>query len=194
MGQYYRCLLTDANGKMVAYNRSVDGEYQMAKLMEHSWWSNIFVGTICNKLYMSPHRVAWVGDYAFGTEELDFDQRKLGRICGAAWSGDGYEVKFAPLSLDYAYLVNHSKKQYVDSIDYKKKSRGTGDDADWIIHPLPLLTAIGNGLGLGDYNCPSEDSTVDLVGSWADDIIEVVKYENIPEGYEKLNCVFKERV
>ena len=47
MGQYYRTLKKESNGRLVVYNRNiiVDGkeEYMMAKLTEHSWWYNPFV-------------------------------------------------------------------------------------------------------------------------------------------------------
>ena len=39
MGQYFMPILGNAFGTdCKVFNRSVDGEYTFAKLMEHSWW------------------------------------------------------------------------------------------------------------------------------------------------------------
>ncbi len=45
---------------------------------------------------------------------------------------------------------------------------------DLYINPLPLLIAMGNGRGGGDYGNPKND---DLVGTWCDSIssIEITK-------------------
>ena len=57
---------------------------------------------------------------------------------------------------------------------------------NWCIHPLPLLTAIGNGLGGGGYR---EDDAWQ-VGMWANDVISIE--ENIPGEYEEESYIFKE--
>lgn len=190
MGQYYRPILTNnANGNERVYNRHVDGEYTGAKLMEHSWWENEFVGTICSKLFKKPMKVAWVGDYADDAETTNgIEKTDLIRLCKKAWDkGKGYGVKKKVLLLDGLFLVNHTKKIYVDCSEYKEKSIMKDG---WCIHPLPLLTALGNGLGGGDYNYPSADSDAQAVGSWANDTISIEK--GIPDGYEKVSYVFKE--
>ncbi|MBQ3336835.1 MAG: hypothetical protein IJG80_05475, partial [Selenomonadaceae bacterium] len=65
MGQYFRPILGDAYGlNCKVFDRSVDGEYTFAKLLEHSWWQNPFVNAFSEFLYNEPSRVAWVGDYA----------------------------------------------------------------------------------------------------------------------------------
>ena len=44
MGQYYRSILGDAFGlNCKVFDRSADGEYTPAKLLEHSLWQNTFV-------------------------------------------------------------------------------------------------------------------------------------------------------
>ena len=40
------------------------------------------------------------------------------------------------------------------------------------IHPLPLLTSEGNGMGGGDFRGDDEN---EIVGSWARDVISVEK-------------------
>lgn len=182
MGQYYRPILTNANGYERVYNRDVDGEYTMAKLMEHSWWRNEFVGTICNKLLKNPMRVVWVGDYADDADPTNrICKEELARLCKKAWKGKGNGVKKNVRYLDGMYLVNHTKKIYIDCDEYFKECCEEG----WCIHPLPLLTVIGNGLGGGDYRGDSCD-----VGSWAQDVISVEM--DVPDGYVKEEYIFIE--
>ena len=176
MGQYYRPILTDVDGNIKVYNRDVDGEYTLAKLMEHSWWLNEFVGTICNKIFCKQHRVAWVGDYADDADSVnEISEDGLKWFHKTAWKRKGRGVKKDILYLDGLYLVNHTKEIYMDCNIYKSECNRDG----WIIHPLPLLTAIGNGLGGGDYRGINED----YVGSWAYDRISIEV--NIPDGYHK---------
>lgn len=66
----------------------------------------------------------------------------------------------------------------------------TKDYGDWCIHPLPLLTCLGNGLGGGDYRSPTDDSSDFLVGTWAWDNLSI-KDKPILE-YNELQPVFKE--
>ena len=56
------------------------------------------------------------------------------------------------------YVVNHTKRAYVDMSKLSTR--------DYALHPLPILTADGNGLGGGDYN-----GSYDRVGEWARDVI-----------------------
>ena len=62
---------------------------------------------------------------------------------------------------DTRYIINTNKKQYIDL--------WMVEGVDTPLHPLPLLTAEGNGRGGGDY----EGTNMKLVGSWARDFIKV---------------------
>jgi len=182
MGQYYRPILTSAKGFERVYNRDVDGEYTMAKLMEHSWWKNAFVATLCRKLLRNPMKVVWVGDYADSANTTNgIEKEELTRLCIKAWKGKGIGLKWDPLYLDELFLVNHTKKIYINCDDYYNNCVNDG----WCIHPLPLLTVIGNGLGGGDYHGDSPD-----VGTWANDVISIER--NAPDGYEEVEYIFKE--
>ena len=55
------------------FDRSVDGQYTFAKLMEHSWWQNTFVNAFSEFLYKIPRRVCWVGDYATEPDDFNFN-------------------------------------------------------------------------------------------------------------------------
>ena len=93
--------------------------------------------------------------------------------------GEMTEARMAELKPKMKYVINHSKKEYVVIPEDK--------EGEWIIHPLPLLTADGNGLGGGDYH---RGTDMDKVGLWAYDIIEVG--DEIPEGYTEFKVDFKE--
>jgi hypothetical protein len=74
---------------------------------------------------------------------------------------------------DVRFIINHSKKTFVD------KHKGIKDNNGWAIHPLPLLTCEGNGRGGGDYRGESP-----LIGSWARDVISVS--DTKPKDFEEL--------
>ena len=191
MGQYYNIIIKEKGHRTItAYDRTLDGEYTMAKLMEHSYYLNPMVNAICEKLYKNPSRIAWVGDYA--DEEGDNLE-----LYSAAW-GDNVEYEELHKSffnLNGLFLVNHTKKLILDCWEYLKKSlrQETADWCDgWVIHPLPLLTALGNGRGGGDYGGMNKD----LVGSWAWDELEIVEWEDVKplekQGYQQYMVLFKE--
>ena len=176
MGQYYMVLMEDKNGKRTVYDRTTNGEYTLAKLMEHSWWLNNFVNTMCCKIFRKPKKVAWVGDYSDGEFEL-YDE---------VWGDNAKRNKVweSQVVLWNKYLVNHTKKEYLNCNEYYEKSK---IEDDWCIHPLPLLTCVGNGGGGGDYH---RGTCMDYVGSWCMDEISVEVKE--PKGYTKIDIAFKE--
>ena len=68
-------------------------------------------------------------------------------------------------------------------------------EVDSVLHPLPLLTAVGNGRGGGDY----AGINADKIGSWAFDVLEVVNYNKAiklisKKGYKLYNIVFSENI
>lgn len=195
MGQYYRVLTQEKGKEAEAFNRDivVNGktEYTMAKLMEHSWMENYFVNAICHKIYTAatPVQVAWIGDYAEGVNFINgLDGSEIDELYKKCWDGKSKSIDYVEFSMKDKYLVNHTKRQFIDCAWYYQNNNF---DGGWCIHPLPLLTCIGNGLGSGDYNFPTEDSSVELVGSWAWDDIGVV--DNPVAGYEEIFPIFKER-
>lgn len=142
------------------------------KLTEHSWIGNDFMDGIMERIEEAPARVAWVGDYADSCiGEVDGFTKE---IYDKLWSdGDGFlpELPFPALPCAHkdGYLVNHSKRIFLDLTAYYTENAVDSYGGKWCIHPLSLLTAIGNGQGGGDY-FPSLG--LDDVGSWALDIIE----------------------
>ena len=190
MGQYYRAILGDKYGlNCKVFDRSVDGEYTFAKLLEHSWWLNSFVNAFSEFIYNEPSRVAWVGDYATEPDDFDFQNcsafyvPSYGEVWGDSVSAIG--VTFTNLTIDGKFLLNHDTKQFVDLDAYKAACT---DKHDWTIHPLPLLTAVGNDRGGGDFH--AGNTGFDFVGSWAWQLISFA--DSPPEDFAKFNLVFRE--
>lgn len=182
MGQYYRVITRNRSGKQVVYSVQLqNGDYNGPKLMEHSWWYNGFAKALSEKLVNNPTKVAWVGDFAEDDECKD-----VGFSYEDVW-GDFYgeNMKETSFKLDSVkYLINNDKSEYIDLAKYKEKS----DNHGWIIFPLSLLTAIGNGRGAGDYH--DVYPNFDICGYWSFD--EVYFSNELPEDYKELEVYFKE--
>lgn len=141
------------------------------KLMEHSYLNNAFVSALEYQISPDgPHhmsRVVWAGDYA--DKEYDSDLNLHEMVDDAKLQvPNRHDTSF------YRYILNHTKKQYVD------KDKCKSD-----IHPLPLLTAEGNGRGGGDYYGRHEE----LCGTWARDLISVDR--ELPDDYTEIHCDFE---
>lgn len=187
MGQYYHPIILGnpkkrGTPKIVAYFNSWDYDNGL-KLMEHSYIGNHFMTAVeyslspKGKFYKSP--LVWAGDYA--------DEEKNGstlyNMCeedqAVKLGLDGIEEMKSYLNT-LPFIVNHTKKQYVDKTKLPKDE----DDSDpWQVHPLSLLTAEGNGRGGGDY---WDDD--DMIGTWARDVISIE--ETLPEGYTEIKPNF----
>lgn len=159
MGQYYNpCILSDDKTK-VTHSACAHNFDNGLKLMEHSWIGNGFVRHVENFLTDNPRRLAWAGDYA----ETNYYEQ-----------GDSADlITNVDVMDEKDIIINHSRKEFV------VKSKSKGDD--WKIHPLPLLTSMGNGQGGGDFRGSDPDG---VVGLWATDIIELS--DNAPEGYSEM--------
>ena len=116
--------------------------------------------------------IVWAGDYA------DKESEKTGTLHTQCDKQPNLKVSPKPLTIkvskEYRYVVNHTKKLYVDKQAIPSKN-------GWTIHPLPLLTAEGNGSGGGDYY---GDDNNNLIGSWTRHSISMET--EIPVGYKEL--------
>lgn len=190
MGQYYIAVILGpepTNGEPKEFIRvwlESHGYGGGSKLMEHSYINNGFTNAVERLLSpLGPHwksRVVWAGDYADKEPGYDEEGNNLAWIAYEKEEGKQQAPSGESLPSEYRYVVNHTKRQYVD------KSRSLIDGYGFQIHPLPLLTAEGNGRGGGDYRGRDES----LVGTWARDVISVEK--EVPEGYSELVCEFAE--
>lgn len=167
MGQYYECIFIDENECYYCI-RPVDG----AKLMEHSYVETDTMRMVENVLRPGGMcygmRVVWAGDYADKERGKDDNLYHIEKV-----SLNNVAGRVEPNRL--RYVVNHDKKEFVDVTKIAERPSGLH------VHPLPLLTAEGNGQGGGDYFSYDPDG---LIGSWARDRISM---ENlIPAGYAEL--------
>lgn len=183
MGQYYMAIIlgekpTDENNtEFIRAFMEVFISGGGMKLMEHSYIDNPFVNTFEYQLTKNgmfyKSRVVWGGDYADNEKGLD---KNLHRITND-FPDKNLTTKITNVDIkstkDYPYIINHSKKLFVD----KQKHHS--------IHPLPLLTAEGNGRGGGDYR----GTKIELIGTWARDVLSVEKEK--PDNYEELVCNFQ---
>lgn len=178
MGQYYNPAVLDEQGKPQAWLYSHDYDNGL-KLMEHSYIGNNFVQAVERLLipsgewYQQP--IIWAGDYA---DDIEGETDENGESVNVYFlCHDTMKLNPKPLTNaeadEYRFIVNYDKQQFVD-----KQNALTGW-GDYRIHPLPLLTADGNGRGGGDYRGDS-----DLVGFWAGDRIGLEK--SAPEGFDEV--------
>ena len=207
MGQYYRVAIITEDARIrfvINLSKFITGY----KLMEHSYMGNYFVNIVLSamlRLNTQGHetRVVWMGDYA---EDADYvapcvengnvsDDYYLD-VWNAIWPDDDKRrgewltpdqimpVEFSRCEdYDGWYLVNHTKQVYLDLGKFWRencwKEEWEGKQCNCAVHPLPLLTACGNGQGGGDYSEGLPDA--DKVGCWAFDNLEFT--ESAPENY-----------
>jgi len=180
MGQYYRILLCNDEGTDKTVFSSYDFDGNGAKLMEHSYYHNRFVEAALAMLAPNwrrdkiPLRVWWMGDYA-EDDDIPEEKKKYDPV-KSAWD-DSVTPKVINESFDFSkpcYLVNESTREYIDLLRLEEINRGTWGGS---IHPLPLLTAVGNGRGGGDYH-GSRAINQRMVGAWAGDLLTIE--ESVP--------------
>lgn len=184
MGQYYRPTILRKNHKLVTKSNPCLASLSPysfgngAKLMEHSYIGNRYVGAVMNLIaddsHFYGHPFAWVGDYADEVNEKDLYS------CASEIQEKTYKKYHdcVVLPREFKYLVNLTKKQYIELKTYKPNV--------YQVHPLPLLTAVGNGRGNGDYD--REDKRV---GSWAFDRIGCTNSEDEIVGLKKVEIEFE---
>lgn len=174
MGQYYKPMLKPKGGRVWKCFNPWDFN-NGAKLMEHSYIGNAVTNYVKNLILRTPMRLVWAGDYA------DDEKGKDTNLYCLFEAKEPKDKSVPQESIEsMRYLVNHKKKLYVD---YSKVEK---DEYGYRIDPMPLLCAEGNGRGGGDYH----GSAMNLIGSWARDLISVES--EIPNGYTELVPSFRE--
>ena len=185
MGQYYRPVVLKEDYKNENFPCILSlTSWDMgngAKLTEHSYVGNNFVEAFAQIIHKNntkgyaDKRVVWCGDY--GEHINDNSIYHLAKYCDAS---EFYIEKYTDgVQRSYQYIVNTDKGQYVKVVQPSSEN-------ELVIHPLPLLTAYGNGQGGGDYY----GSNMDKVGIWAFDHVYVA--DEVPDGYAELVVDFKE--
>ena len=179
MGQYFKIVFLSEHGDIRIFIQPRTYESGV-KLFEHCYIENPLVKAV--EFLLSPEgmmyksRIVWAGDYA--EPESDEEADEEGCEPNLYWLAEREVNMFKNYTgktpdIEYCrYIVNHSKRSYVD--------KGVANLSDpHTINPLPMLTMEG------EY--PDEDYK-DLYGIWARDVISMER--SVPEAYEKLTCEF----
>lgn len=179
---------TELEGVVKMWNADPDSwgyNFSGLKLLEHSWMKNDFVNGVLERIWDNPANVAWVGDYsdeeANNSEIGGFDMDVYGKV----WSDKALpKLAFPELPKVHrkGYLINHDLGVYVSLSAFEKTNGKKDGEYYWCLHPLPMLTAIGNGKGCGDY--PYNAIGAKHVGEWALDLLSFS--ETKPDGMSEI--------
>lgn len=157
-----------------------------SKLMEHSYIGNL----LCRAMeHFLSHEyagcpVVWSGQYG---DEVFEDENGEGKSAYQLADDNLTTKTFKSLPPRrewyryHKYLINHDTHEYVKLPKMSNK--------EYRIHPLPLLTANGNGLGSGDYRGINKD----LVGMWCGHHLSVANELPNDEYYKELIVKFEEK-
>lgn len=182
MGQYYKTVNVSKKQAAVLPGEGI-------KLMETSWTDNPAMGGLLIGLLLDAQSISCLSPHNRSLTSVGFPW--------GSWSGDivvrvgdyydedptiyeesetiNYQFTEA-LALDWGdlYLINHTKKQFMSMQRYLAQSNLAVEWREsYVAHPLPLLIALGNGRGRGDYYGINQH----LVGSWGLDAIATSFYK-----------------
>lgn len=204
MGQYYRAAVMDIKTSApIKIFESYDYEHNGAKLTEHSYIGNGYVEAVLEFIADNgPARLMWCGDYAPAYVESEIFPNPDWSLCNRTtkdkvkfleniWADEaimGDEADKYPGLVDVnpfnqarpfynriRLIHNQTKNLWIDLQDYD-----ITHELD--LHPIPLLTAIGNECGGGDYYGPNKE----LCGTWAGDVLHCIYDEEIWEMPQKV--------
>lgn len=170
MEQYFRAVLRKDH--LINWRRYSTEEVKCyPQMKDQAFMDCRYTALIKGLLFQTPAHVLWAGSLA------DPEPDKERNMYEGARAKRLRPLQSIPYTRDVFsrmhYLVNHTKKQFLDYAAVLKDSSGNRLD------PLPILTAEGNGRGQGDYYGLNRE----LAGTWARDIISIE--ETIPEGYDE---------
>lgn len=209
MGQYYtpvEILYLNDGTHFIIYSFSCQVKglgHNGVKLMEHSWWDNEFLTNFCARLYERSREnnkethILWLGDCAEldGLSSLEGLSACFARVTRRSWLKQALqdpnrkEIDIGNTNPDFSlinkFLVNTTKQEFINCTTYYNCNH---DVDDWCIHPLPLLTAVGNGEGGGDYFGVNNE----LVGRWAGDALYIDDEEPV-EPFKEIFPIFREK-
>ena len=189
MGQYYHAVVMTKDTYGIAPNTvKVFSFPGSLKLTEHSWNDNSDVAEVMNEVADASVRpghevrVAWVGDYSGHWYEPGDGKADIHEEAYALAWGEYAAVKPTRGHRAYGrmYAVNDDLREAVEiwGVDH------SGDlerlHGQWWMCAWPILNAVGNGEGGGDYHGPNES----LTGTWAYDRQRIL--HDVPKGYRLL--------
>ncbi len=161
MGQYYFTIVKNGTTRYTMPD-VINGDWVGLKLCEIA--TNLqFSNALTNFVHEAgkPVRIATIGDYAH-PESGGSAAEKMGTPVARSFCKNATEIVTVKTGMPFAEIaVNHDRKEYVFLT--------CGGYS-----PLVMLTAVGNGLGGGDYMGKGNRH---LVGSWAYDKVSVKSYD-----------------
>ena len=203
MGQYYYPTILREKNKRFYSEEFYSHDYNNGlKLTEHSYCGNNFVETIMAQLFNKPGRLAWIGDYhedgdfAELNEDLPeiiekrfYEHYKCFTSSGNESYCKGKHIRRYNKPEEVTerkgrFILNHDKQCYIDMVEYENNNLTCSESDDWQFHPIPLLTAVGNGRGGGDFHGIGEED----VGCWAGDLLEAS--DTKPDNYLDITAKF----
>jgi hypothetical protein len=146
----------DTKADVETYLNAHDYDNNGLKLHEHAYMNNrlvtAFESLLCPEGKYWKSRVVWQGDQ----RDSSYDLTNPGLLLSKVDDMDAYK-----------YIVNHSKRQYVDKVAVNQEN----------YHPLPLL--ICEGYTYDEIKVKGELK----IGAWARDVISIEK--DAPQDFEK---------
>lgn len=192
MGQYY--LVANMDKKEVL---CVNGRFPGMKLLEIALNKEVALA-ILNRaaIQWKGDHIYLVGDYAdlLNEDEAFFNALRMWteKLNIADNLYDHVRDNFQKVEGDvsdkgYRFLYNHEKKEYLDLLHIPGLYE-YGYETDSYIAPFPLLIAMGNERGGGDYFGQNKA----LVGSWCDSInsVEITRMPKDELGFEEFHPDF----
>ena len=179
MGQYWKGVNLDKK-------ESVKPDW--IKLMEHSYIKNPAMNYVMwlLKWHWKWDRIKWIWDYADGVEDPDFPLYSNANII----KNFDWDERYNPENIN-CYIINLDKKEYISLKNYILNMIKKYDNQWRIIHPLSLLTAVGNNQWWWDFHDSKTHTWFNLVWIWNWDHITVEDEFNNPE-YKEILPEFSE--
>lgn len=182
MGQYYIAYVRNNKANVIRKYHPHDYDCGL-KLMENAFMLSPVVLSVLKDIHHAPKSVAWEGDYMSITMTAENAQRNIKFHDAILLPASKEKIEGFREMKDFAgaYLINHTKKEFVNYKNWVAKNARvemyeyTNADGNHVkgadiycLDPLPILTAMGNGNGGGDYR----GANMEEVGRWAMDEIE----------------------
>lgn len=203
MGQYFE-LVNISEGVVFEQNFNTIGGM---KLTEHSYLTNPLAVELRARLAWQWRngRIAHLGDYASDGGSANDVYKKYQDILSDTENLEHQKIILEDVekmdAFEYPYILNNDKKEYVDILTALPHEIAIEANENlekfklklWVFDPVLMLTAVGNGMGGGDYSVETYPD-YDLVGRWAGDRLSATNECQTFDlsGYKKLEPLFFE--
>jgi len=151
--------------------------------MEHSYLANDYCKYIISILKDNPKKLVWLCDYHDGKQNTQLTWNKTKQV-NSFFMINSFED-------DNYWIINHTKKCYIDIKKLKYLYENSKQSTNWNIHPIPILCNSDEySQGGGDYHTPDSRRA-----TWCEDLISSSKpykdeFENFKDVTE--DCLFFE--